>query len=84
MIYPDRRPPSSTDLLMFAAAGAVARNQLAQVIAVRSIPAKCIGIKQPLDAAIGADPIGVMLVVLQWPTHVAVPAASEKNRGGGT
>ena len=68
---------------MFHAAGAVSGNEFSQVVAVRAIAAKRLGVKQSLDATVGTNSIGILIIVPRRPTHVAVPApAEEDNRGG--
>lgn len=71
-------------VLLLPAAGAVSRNEISQVVAVRAIATKRLGIKQSLDATIGTDPIGIVVIVPGRPTHVGVPAPAGKDHRGGT
>jgi len=54
----------------------VARNQAIEVVAVGSVGAEGLFIKQALDAAAQANLIGV-ITEANRPTHLAVPATSE-------
>ena len=65
------------------AAGAVAGNEFSQVVAVRAVAAKRLGVKRSLDATVGTDSIGIMIIVLRRPTHVGVPAPAEEHHRGG-
>ena len=59
-----------------AAASLVAGNQTIEIVAVGSVGAESLFIKQPLDAATQANLIGV-IAEANRPTHLAVPATAE-------
>ena len=74
---------SGSDLLLFHTAGAVSGNELVQVVAVRTIAAKRLGVKQSLDATVGTYAIGIVIIVPRRPTHVGMPAPAEEDHGRG-
>jgi hypothetical protein len=66
----------------FGSPAPITRNQAIEVVAVRSVGAEGLLIKQPLDATAQADLIGVILET-DRPTHLAVPAAAKDDDSGG-
>lgn len=63
-------------------AGAVSGNEFSQVVAVVAIAAKGLRVEQSFDATVGTHPIGIVIIVPRWPTHVGVPAPAEQDRRG--
>jgi len=66
------------------AACAVSDKEFVQIIAVRPITAKRLGIEQSLDATLSTDSIGILVVVSRRPAHMSVPAAAEEDHCGST
>jgi len=62
--------------LQFTVSNSVASHQAIEVVAVGSVSAKSLLIKQAFDAAAQANLVGVILEPHR-PTHFAVPAAAE-------
>ena len=51
-------------------------NQALKLIAIGSVTAESLLVEQTLDAAIGANLVGVALAT-DWPTHLRMPAAAK-------
>ncbi len=64
--------------LQLTVSNSVASHQAIEVVAVGSVSAKGLLIKQAFDAAPQANLVGVILEA-HWPTHLAVPAAAENH-----
>jgi len=62
--------------MKLAVSNAVASHKAIQVVAIRSVSAKSLLIKQALDAAAQANLVR-MILIAHRPTHLAVPAAAE-------
>jgi len=73
---------SGGDLLSSHVAGAVSGDEFSQVVAVVAIAAKGLGVEQSLDATVGTDSIGIVIIVPRRSTHVGVPAPAEQNCRG--
>jgi len=64
--------------LKLASSGFIPGNQAIEIVAVRSVGAEGILIKETLDAAIEANLVGMVLSP-DGPTHFAVPATAEND-----
>lgn len=60
--------------LIFHTLGTIILKQALNIVAVRSIAAESVLVKEPLDATAGADLVGASLRAY-WPAHFAMPAA---------
>jgi hypothetical protein len=65
----------------FSLSGLVAGNEAVEVVAVGSVGAKCLLIKQALDAAAQTNLIGAILEANR-PTHLTVPATAKDHDSG--
>jgi hypothetical protein len=68
--------------LIFQSFSLIPSKQLLKVVTVGTVSSESIFVKQPLNAAAGADLVGHTLGT-NGPTHFAVPAAAQDNGGSG-